>query len=133
MMQGNPMQTPQDPLAGKGESADAPRLWMRAIREGWQIPDLARRAAIGRAAQILADPQSTRREVTRATQTLVIIERLGLDAAVNEDRMARLDGGAATENVGIIDLSEEALQAVARSLAARNAAKPCPAKPRRKR
>ncbi len=133
MMQGNPMQTPQDPVAGKGESADAPRLWMRAIREGWQIPDLARRAAIGRAAQILADPQSTRREVSRATQTLVIIERLGLDAAVNEDRMARLDGGAATENVGIIDLSEEALQAVARSLAARNAAKPCPAKPRRKR
>ena len=142
MMQGNPMQTPQDPVVGKGESADAPRLWMRAIREGWQIPDLARRAAIGRAAQILADPQSTRREVSRATQTLVIIERLGLDAAREEDRISRLDAGTATDRVELTQgISDAQLAAVARLYPPQPVAlpealqpprKPC-RKPRRKR
>jgi hypothetical protein len=98
---------------------------MRAIREGWAIPDVARRAAIARAAQILGDPQSTRREVTRATQTLVIIERLGLDAAVNEDRMNRLDAGTATDRVEVLEgLSDSQLAAVARAIAP-----PAPAAP----
>lgn len=114
-------------LEGKGESADAPRLWLRAIREGWAIPDVVKRAAVSRAAQILADPSSTRREVTRATQTLAILERLAIDAAVQEDRISRLDAGTATTNLAIVDLPDEALAAVARSLVA---PKPCP--PRRK-
>lgn len=119
------MEPSPKPYAGKGDSADAPRLWMRAIREGWAIPDVARRAAIARAAQILGDPQSTRREVTRATQTLVIIERLGLDAAVNEDRMNRLDAGTATDRVEVLEgLSDSQLAAVARAIAP-----PAPAAP----
>lgn len=119
------MEPSPNPYAGKGDSADAPRLWMRAIREGWAIPDVARRAAIARAAQILGDPQSTRREVTRATQTLVIIERLGLDAAVNEDRMNRLDAGTATDRVEVLEgLSDSQLAAVARAIAP-----PAPAAP----
>lgn len=119
------MEPSPKPYAGKGDSADAPRLWMRAIREGWAIPDVARRAAIARAAQILGDPQSTRREVTRATQTLVIIERLGLDAAVNEDRMNRLDAWTATDRVEVLEgLSDSQLAAVARAIAP-----PAPAAP----
>lgn len=123
----------EQPL-GKGESADAPRLWLRAIREGWQIPDVVKRAAVNRAAQILADQSSTRREIMRATQTLAILERLSIDAAVQEDRMARLDEGTATENVSLIDLADGALEAVARSIEAfpAEAPKPCP-KPKRKR
>lgn len=105
-----------DELAGKGESADAPRLWLRAIREGWNIPDVVKKAAVSRAAQILADPSSTRREVTRATQTLAILERLSIDAAVHEDRISRLDAGTATENIALIDLPDATLAAVAKSI-----------------
>ena len=134
MGQDKPMEPSPNPYAGKGDSADAPRLWMRAIREGWAIPDVARRAAIARAAQILGDPQSTRREVTRATQTLVIIERLGLDAAVNEDRMNRLDAGTATDRVEVLEgLSDSQLAAVARAIAPPAPAAPEPPKPCRKR
>jgi len=124
-----------DQSTGKGESADAPRLWMRAIREGWQIPDVVKRAAVNRAAQILADQSSTRREIMRATQTLAILERLSIEAAVQEDRMARLDSGTATENVALIDMADGALEAVARSIAGVAPAeppKPC-RKPKRKR
>jgi len=123
-----------DQSTGKGESADAPRLWMRAIREGWQIPDVVKRAAVNRAAQILADQSSTRREIMRATQTLAILERLSIEAAVQEDRMARLDSGTATENVALIDMADGALEAVARSIAGVAPAeppKPC-RKPKRK-
>ena len=124
---------PEQPT-GKGESADAPRLWMRAIREGWQIPDVVKRAAVNRAAQILADQTSTRREIMRATQTLAILERLSIEAAVQEDRMARLDSGTATENVALIDMADGALEAVARSIAGVapvEPPKPC-RKPKRK-
>jgi len=123
-----------DQSTGKGESADAPRLWMRAIREGWQIPDVVKRAAVNRAAQILADQSSTRREIMRATQTLAILERLSIEAAVQEDRMARLDSGTATENVALIDMADGALEAVARSIAGVapvEPPKPC-RKPKRK-
>jgi hypothetical protein len=113
--------------AGKGASADAPRLWLRAVREGWNIPEVVKKAAVSRAAQILADPSSTRREVARATQTIAILERLALDAAVHEDRMRRLDDGTATENLTLVDLPDTTLAAVARSIV-----NPDPAKPGRK-
>lgn len=121
-----------DDLAGKGESADAPRLWLRAIREGWSIPDVVKRAAVSRAAQILADPSSTRREVTRATQTLAILERLSIDAAVQEDRISRLDAGTATENIAVVDLPDSTLAAVAKSIASPAPAPSCPPKRKRK-
>lgn len=121
-----------DELAGKGESADAPRLWLRAIREGWSIPDVVKRAAVSRAAQILADPSSTRREVTRATQTLAILERLSIDAAVHEDRISRLDAGTATENIAVVDLPDSTLAAVAKSIANPDTAPSCPPKRKRK-
>jgi len=119
-----------DELAGKGESADAPRLWLRAVRAGWNIPEVVKKAAVSRAAQILADPASTRREVARATQTIAILEKLAMDAAVHEDRMRRLDDGSSTENLSLIDLSDTALSAVARSIVNPD---PAPAKPCRKR
>jgi hypothetical protein len=121
-----------DELTGKGESADAPRLWLRAIREGWNIPDVVKKAAVSRAAQILADPSSTRREVTRATQTLAILERLAIDAAVHEDRISRLDAGTATENISLVDLPDTALAAVAKSIASPAPAPSCPPKRKRK-
>jgi hypothetical protein len=124
MAQEGTMQQP-NPYAGKGDSADAPRLWMRAVREGWQIPPAARRAAIARAAQIIGDPNSTRREITRATQTLAVLERLAMDAAIHEDRMTRLDAGTATDRVELLEgISDSQLLAVARVLAP-----PCPPKP----
>jgi len=112
--------------SGKGASADAPRLWLRAIREGWTVPDVVKRAAVNRAAQILADPSSTRREITRATQTLAILERLSIEAAVQEDRMRRLDDGMATERVELTEvISDAQLGAIAKTVA-----NPCPTPPK---
>lgn len=121
------MPSQPNPYLGKGDSADAPRLWMRAVREGWQIPPTIRRAVIARAAQIIGDPTSTRREIARASQTLALLERLALEAAVHEDRMARLDAGTATDRVELLNtLTDAQLGAVAKAV---KPDPPCPASP----
>jgi hypothetical protein len=107
---------------------------MAAIRAGWVIDPVIKQAIVGRASRILANPDAKPRDVARASSTLLAIERLTLDAAVQEDRMARLDSGTATENVALIDMADGALEAVARSIAGVAPAeppKPC-RKPKRK-
>jgi hypothetical protein len=101
---------------------------MSAIRNGWTIDPVIKQAIVGRASRILANPDAKPRDVARASATLLAIERLTLDAAKEEDRIGRLDAGTATENVGLVDLPETALKAVADTIRARR----CPAKPRKR-
>jgi hypothetical protein len=77
------------------------RLVMRAIREGWVVDPVVKQAIVGRASRILANPDAKPRDVARASSTLLAIERLTLDAAKEEDRIARLDNGGATESMTI--------------------------------
>ena len=58
-----------------------------------------KQAIVGRASRILANPDAKPRDVARASSTLLAIERLTLDAAKEEDRIARLDNGGATESM----------------------------------
>ena len=97
---------PKDPpkLAaweGEGRPRGDMRLVMRAIREGWVIDPVVKQAIVGRASRILANPDAKPRDVARASSTLLSIERLTLDAAKEEDRIARLDNGGATEAMTI--------------------------------
>ena len=136
------MQRQPDPARweGEGRPRNDLRMVMAAIRAGWTVDPLVKQAIIGRASRILANPDAKPRDVARASSTLVAIERLTLDAAVQEDRMARLDAGEVTDRVELLDAMTDAqLAAVARVLAmpapaALPALKPAPkaAKGRRK-
>jgi hypothetical protein len=129
MTQDKPMQPPTPAIAeGEGRPRNTLRLVMSAIRNGWTIDPLIKQAIVGRASRILANPDAKPRDVARASATLLAIERLTLDAAKEEDRIGRLDAGTATENVGLVDLPETALKAVADTIRARR----CPAKPRKR-
>ena len=129
------MQSPTHIIAeGEGRPRADLRMVMAAIRAGWVIDPVIKQAIVGRASRILANPDAKPRDVARASGTLLAIERLTLDAAVQEDRMARLDSGTATENVALIDMADGALEAVARSIAGVapvEPPKPC-RKPKRK-
>jgi hypothetical protein len=146
MAEDKAMQRQPDPARweGEGRPRNDLRLVMAAIRAGWTIDPLVKQAIIGRASRILANADAKPRDVARASSTLVAIERLNLDAAVQEDRMARLDAGDATDRVELAQVVTDAqLAAVARllqpvsleSLQCQPVAKPLaktPAKPKRK-
>ncbi len=132
MPQDSRMQPPTHTIAeGEGRPRADLRMVMAAIRAGWVIDPVIKQAIVGRASRILANPDAKPRDVARASATLLAIERLTLDAAKEEDRLARLDAGTPTENIALVDIPDGALQAVAAALAPK--APPCPAKPRRKR
>ena len=86
---------------------------------------------------MLQNPEAKGRDVARASATLLAVQRQGFDAAREEDRIARLDAGTATDRVEVLEgLSDTQLAAVARVLAhkapePRPAPKPC-RKPKRK-
>lgn len=118
---------------GESKSRADMRLVMRAIRAGWTISPLVKQAVIARATGVLTKTDSKPRDVARASQTLVAIERLQVDAAAHEDRMQRLDAGEVTDRVEMIEsISDDALAAIARTRGARGAREPAkaPAKPR---
>lgn len=121
---------------GESKSRADMRLVMRAIRAGWTISPLVKQAVISRAVGVLTKMDSKPRDAARASQTLVAIERLQVDAAAHEDRMQRLDAGEVTDRVEMIEsISDDALAAIARTRGARGTrgpAKPpakAPAKP----
>lgn len=116
------MQHPVDPSRweGEGRPRNDLRMVMSAIRAGWVIDPVIKGAIVGRASRILANPDAKARDVARASSTLLAIERLTLDAAKEEDRMQRLDAGQATERLELMEaISDQQLEAVARSLASR--------------
>jgi hypothetical protein len=106
-----------DDIEGKGRVRSDLRLFTRAIREGWTVDPMFKRAAIQRTAQVLADATANRRDVARATTTLMAIDRLSLDAAMEEDRMSRLDAGEVTDRVQVMsDLTDDQLTALAKTI-----------------
>ncbi len=126
---------PKD-AGGVGGSPDKATRWEQrqhlrvleeAVYNGWQIPAEAAASLPREVLAIATDPNASPRDRIRATELLAALRKADIEAAVNLDRILRLDAGTATENLAIVDLPDEALAAVARSLVA---PKPCP--PRRK-
>lgn len=115
-----------DPQARR-ENRQHLRALEQAVYGGWQIPP---EAVAGLPREILAiatDPNASPRDRIRATELIAHLRQQDCDAAVDYDRILRLEAGKATENLGMIDLPEAALKAIADTMRAR----PCP--PKRKR
>lgn len=111
---------------GEGRSRAEMRLVMRAIREGWVIEPVVKRAVVARASRVLADPEAKSRDVARASNTLLAVERLALDAAREEDRLQRLDAGDATDRVEVMSrITDDQLRAVAASILPEPTPIPC--------
>jgi hypothetical protein len=108
------------------------RILEEAAYNGWQIPPEAAAALPREIMAIASDPNASPRDRIRATELLATLRKHDCEAAVNLDRIIRLDEGSATDRIQIVqDIPDGALQAVAAALAPK--APPCPAKPRRKR
>ena len=106
------------------------RVLEEATYNGWQIPKEAAAALPREIMAIAADPNASPRDRIRATELLATLRKHDCEAAIQLDRILRLDAGAATERIELVkDLPDSALEAVARSIV--NPA-PAPAKPCRK-
>jgi hypothetical protein len=71
-------------------------LLASAIRNGWQIPDAALRAAPSIVANMLTN--GTPREKLRAAEVLIRMRDSNIAALAVGDKIERLDSGEATEN-----------------------------------
>ena len=72
-------------------------LLASAIRNGWQIPDAAMRAAPSIVANMLTN--GTPREKLRAAEVLIRMRDSNIAALAVGDKIERLDNGGATEIV----------------------------------
>jgi hypothetical protein len=75
------------------------QLWKRAMQERWPIKEQYREAMIRRVMQIIADPDSTKREVATASRVLLAAEAQNQtdqrsDDAVDQRRNRFLDVAA---------------------------------------
>lgn len=73
-------------------------LLRRAIGSGWDIPSMALENGAKICTRILADSNSTGRDICRAVDLLNRLRDSNIAAAVALDRIERLNGGQATEN-----------------------------------
>ena len=72
------------------------QMWGRSMKERWPIKDAYREAMIRRVVQIIADPESTKREVATASRVLLTAESQNQtdqrdDDAVDQRRNRFLD------------------------------------------
>jgi hypothetical protein len=123
---------PPDPLGGVGGNAFERRQHLRTLEalvyQGWQIPPEVF-ASIPKALRDIADSteQSTRDRI-RASEALSHLAQQMADAAVQLDRINRLDAGLATDRTEVLSsLNDAQLAAVAASLLP--APKPAPCLP----
>jgi hypothetical protein len=127
---------PQNPVGGtrgvdrvsRRENRQHLHALEQAVYNGWQIPPDAAAALPREILAIATDPNSSPRDRIRATELIATLRRQDCEAAIDLDKILRLDAGAATENVAFVDLPEAALKAVADTIRARR----CPAKPRKR-
>jgi len=136
------MNTPQ-PQGDRGTDAERVAdtkahlsIIARAVYQGWELPEEASKRLPADLQAIVEDPSTSTRDRIRALECLAALRKDRVDAAIQLDRIKRLDAGTATDRVEIASvLTDEQLAAVAQSLTVI----PCPApepspkrKPKRK-
>lgn len=108
-----------------------------AVYKGWELPEEASRRLPADLQAIVDDPNTSSRDRIRALECLAALRKDRIDAAIQLDRIRRLDAGNATERIEVAKIvTDEQLAAVARVLAASALPAPCPEpspKPKRKR
>jgi hypothetical protein len=138
------MQEQPQPVRGKGDTRDLAHnrertlhlsCLERAVYGGWDIPEKISQEAPAFLADVMNDANMEPRVRVRAVEVLAALARDRVDAAVQLDRIYRLEAGEATDRLQVVaDLPESALEAVARSIAGvpqEEPPKPC-RKPKRK-
>lgn len=134
------MPNEQDPTGGLGEPSDRAKRWEQrqhlrvieaAVYQGWDIPAEASVGIPAALKAIIDDPNASVRDRIRASECLASLRKDKIEAAIQLDRISRLDAGTATDRVEIMDsLTDAQLDAVARAVIKEQ---PCPpAKPKRK-
>lgn len=83
----------------KYDDRGAVRILREFVRRKWPIPDAVIDAAPKVVARVLTDETSTKRDKLRAAEVLAALQRDNLSAILALDKVERLDGGDATENV----------------------------------
>ena len=108
------------------------RALEQAVYHGWKIPEEAATVLPREVYAIAADPNASPRDRIRATELIAALRKADIEACIDLDRINRLDAGTATDRVELVhELTDDALAAVARSIAAPAPAKPC-RKPRKR-
>ena len=111
------------------------------VYQGWDVPPEAMQQLPIELHRIAADAAQSTRDRIRATEALAHLMQQRADAAVQLDRILRLDAGQATDRVEVLDsLTDAQIAAVAASVGVPTAqtlkdtlAVPSPPKPRRSR
>lgn len=120
----------RDP-AKRWEQRQHLRVLEQAVYQGWEIPETAYATIPIDLLTIAQDEEASPRDRIRATEALMHLAAQRMDAAVQYDRIKRLDADMATDRVEISSsVSDSQLAAVAAALQAKP---PCPAKATRKR
>jgi hypothetical protein len=119
-----------DPVV-RAENRRHLRVIEEAVYGGWDLPEGVSQAIPITLKGIMDDPNASVRDRIRASECLVALRRDRMEAAIQLDRIRRLDQGTATDRVEILKgLSDDALRAVAEVL---NPPCPKPEAPKRKR
>lgn len=122
-----------DSGGGLGGPSDRAERWERrqhlgiieaAVYQGWDIPPEAKQTIPRELLAIVNDPNASTRDRIRATECLAALTRDRIDAAVQLDKIGRLEAGSATERVELMEtISDAQLEAVAKSIS-QSCAKP---------
>lgn len=95
----------------RGQIRSSLAMVQKAVEGGWHIPDDWRRQLPAVAAAMAVDQAVPRRDRLRALQVLMTMQKHNVDAAVELDRMERLDADRPTE-VGADKLTQQQLNLV---------------------
>lgn len=127
-----PDETPE-PARGKEGDLDTPsrkavrqhlNIIEQAVYGGWELPAQASKTIPDTLQGIMDDPNASVRDRIRASECLVALRRDRIEAAIQLDRILRLEAGTATDRVQIaVDLPDTALAAVAKSISEPTGAK----------
>ena len=125
------MQTPEIPEGATGATEQRNAQWRRRehlrtleaiVYDGWDVPPEVWQEIPQSLLDIVRSAASATRDRIRATEAIAHLVKQRADAAVELDRIMRLDAGEATDRVQVLQsLSDEQMQAVAASLAQRRA------------
>ena len=91
------------------------RVIEAAVYQGWDVPAEAYQTIPRELFELIIDPLASPRDRIRAVEALAHLNEQRVHAAVQLDRIMRLDAGTATERIAD-SLTDAQLEAVARSM-----------------
>lgn len=124
--------TPEGGLGGtRRDTRQTLAVIQAAVHHGWELSADASAAIPAFLRQILDDPNASVRDRIRASECLAALRRDRVEAAIQLDKITRLDAGTATDRVELLNsITDAQLGAVAKSV---KPDAPCPVKPKPKR